>query len=396
MWRLPLHPRPLPEEALSSWLTRLAGAYRLTPETFIETGLGLPAPAGHLGALDADPSPGLIECLSERTGVCLDRIRATTLLGYGELLLGAAPSSRSASGERFKDYVLQFPSLTPPSPRASALLGSGPEWRAWVCADLLGFSPRACRRCLAGGPVPYVRIAWRAGWMVSCPLHDEMLDPVILLPDPVRVHGFEPPRAVPPQILALDRKTHEAVTTGSVVAPCGERVHAGVWLRALRGLLDELVRPSNQLRVGAYPAVRRLWRLLDREFHEGLGRLQPFEDLTAERRELAMTVTALAVEHLGSGLVAPKGDPARSVFRPPRPVDGPDLISPRFPERLWRPFGFAERIANARLNSYEAFNLRQLLRIRTTLPDRVEIDAYFAAVGVAIVRWPPEAYNLAA
>jgi hypothetical protein len=314
--RLPLHPQPLPDEALSSWLWRLAQAYGLTPDAFIESALNLPEP-GQLGSLDAQAPPILIERLAQRTGVSVERVQATTLAGYGELLFEAELSTSTTAQARLKEYVLAFPSLAPPGPRAAAAISiPDPNWRPWVCEDLLGFSARACRGCLATGPTPYLRIYWRAGWMVSCPLHGEMLDPVPLLPNALRKLA-NPTRRAPRQLLVLDRLTHQAVTQGAVEAPSSEWVSAGVWLRSLRALIDEVLRPSGQLRARAYAAVRHLWRLMDLEFHAGMGAMRIYEGLTVERRELAMTVAALAFEHLTCGLIEPVGDPLHSPFRPP-------------------------------------------------------------------------------
>ncbi|MFL6115733.1 MAG: hypothetical protein ACJ786_30955 [Catenulispora sp.] len=45
----------------------------------------------------------------------------------------------------------------------------------------------------------------------------------------------------------LDRYTHDALTTGRVELP-GRSVHAGVWFRLLRSLLDELSLATTTLR----------------------------------------------------------------------------------------------------------------------------------------------------
>ncbi len=390
MRRLPLHPQPLPDEALSSWLWRLSQAYGLTPDVFTRAALDLPISDSHLGALDADPPPELLARLADRTGVSLERVRVTTLAGYGELLFGAGPSPSIPAQARLKDYVLAFPNLAPAWPREAAdIYGLDQGWRPWVCKDLLGFSPQACRGCLAEGAVPYVRIHWRPAWMLSCPLHGELLEPIPLLPHVLEAsQAGASARRAPRQVLALDRMTYEAVTRGSVEAPSGERVSAAVCLRALRALIDEMLRPSGQLKGRAYASVRHLWRMIDLEFHAGMGAKSIYESLTVERRELSMTVTALAFEHLATNPVEPVSGMTRSIFQPPpTPEPFPPPAEP--PPEAWKPVGLDRRLAAARRDLAEAYDLRWILRYKATKAEKLQWDFYLAVNGVPIVTSPP-------
>jgi hypothetical protein len=47
--RLPLHPRPLPHEALSSWVDRLAAAYGLGRRGFLRAAFGADPAQGDAG-----------------------------------------------------------------------------------------------------------------------------------------------------------------------------------------------------------------------------------------------------------------------------------------------------------------------------------------------------------
>lgn len=64
--RWPLHPQPAPGEALSSWLTRLAGVYGLSVEDLLRHNLG---PASfevgdrNAGGLDWDPPAAVLAAL---------------------------------------------------------------------------------------------------------------------------------------------------------------------------------------------------------------------------------------------------------------------------------------------------------------------------------------------
>lgn len=121
----------------------------MSPHRFIEAAL---SPSVNLGILDNNPENGLVDRLSERTGVPIERVRAMTLSGYGSMLMGGP-------AEQFTEYVCQFASLAPAAPRReSPVAGLTPDWRPWVCHDLLDDYPRSCRQCLATDQIPYTRI----------------------------------------------------------------------------------------------------------------------------------------------------------------------------------------------------------------------------------------------
>ncbi|MCY1740840.1 hypothetical protein [Ensifer sp. SL37] len=61
------------------------------------------------------------------------------------------------------------------------------------------------------------------------------------------LYAFTPPRAASREVVALDRLTLQAVTGGSVLLPHGRVISAVVWMRALRSLIDELIRPVYTL-----------------------------------------------------------------------------------------------------------------------------------------------------
>ena len=392
--RLPLHPQPLPDEALSSWVRRLGAAYGLEPHCFIEAALGLPSPADHLGVLDDQPPEDFLGILSERTGVPRERVRAMTLAGYGALLMGVEATARDHNGAAlFTDYVCQFGSLAPTAPRRTTpITGLGANWRPWICADLLNDHPRSCRRCLASDRVPYTRIHWRAAWMASCPVHGEMLEPFYQgAGDPAGSYRWAAARPASPEIVTLDRLTLAAVTTGTVTLPSDDRVHAGVWLRGLRTLVDEMTRPSGMLRRGAYASVARIWRDCELAFHRSLGRLTPFEAMSPNRRELVLMVTSRAARALISGELPALKENEPALLRPP-PIEEPlDLPSPRPPEYRWPRLPWWEaKISQARRDPYVAWCVRELLNLSAARRERSEMDAYLAAIGVPIVTNPPK------
>ena len=393
--RLPLHPRPLADEALSSWVRRLGAAYDLTPDRFIESALGLSPPAGFLGVIDNEPPNDLVEALSERTGTSAERVSAMTLAGYGSLLLGASASISRSATEIFVDYVCQFTCLSPAGPRRTAPVTQlSTRWRPWICADLLDDRPRSCRRCLITDPIPYTRIHWRAAWMVSCPIHEVALEPLGQGCEGMAARSYDwaPAQLVHPVLLALDRLTLEAVTAGVIALPSGRRLHAGIWLRALRSLVDELIRSSGVLRCGAYARVTRLWRDAGRAFHEGIPRA-PFEMFTAEQREAVLMIAGLTVQKLNEGapslaVRASKPLPIFALLRPP-PTTGPDLPSRPSSPTPSSDGPVAEAIAAARANPREAYRIRQYLIRREHAENVSQLDRCLIELGFPIVTEQP-------
>ena len=67
MPRLPIHPHPRPQEALCSWLKRLADPYSLSVPEFADHALGLRGL--ELTFIDLAAPLALIARLSQRTGV---------------------------------------------------------------------------------------------------------------------------------------------------------------------------------------------------------------------------------------------------------------------------------------------------------------------------------------
>jgi hypothetical protein len=83
-------------------------------------------------------------------------------------------------------------------------------------------------------------LVWRLALMSGCVEHGCQLEDAIQVGASVRI-GSPPPGPVPldePEA-AVDRYTYQALTTGRVGLP-GRTVHAGIWFRLLRSLLDEL------------------------------------------------------------------------------------------------------------------------------------------------------------
>ncbi len=124
MW--PIHPKPLPDELLSSWMVRTARAYRIRPASFWKREAG----RIHFRKVDLTAEDRLLRLMSARTGTPLERVRATTLLG---------------------------------------LRGCGLDWRGGH-EDAIRF----CPACLEERP--YFRRRWRLEFFTICDVHEFFLD----------------------------------------------------------------------------------------------------------------------------------------------------------------------------------------------------------------------------
>ena len=293
---------------------RLARTYGLSDAPFQQAALGI-SPLGD-AALDLGPPPGLIAALAERTGVEPERIRAMTLTGYVPRLLDAVEPAPDLLGA----YVSRFGFLLPPEPRRREL---SPRFSAsvpWIADDLLHDMPLGCPRCLALDEEPYLRTHWRAAWMASCPVHAVLLERVVV--GLRRFYGLADGRPAPPMLVAVDGLTHQAVTTGAVVTTSGDVIDAGIWVRRLRTLVDELVRPIKL--IGDRKAIiGTAWKKAGLSFAaRGSFVLTPFERLPPDKRALLLTM---------AGAVIRRGSARRAMRDPgPRPTSSHNQFEAQF------------------------------------------------------------------
>jgi len=76
----PIHPYPMADELLSSWMVRIARAYGVQPYSFWRQLAGI----AQFRALDEHVSPGLLEVLYRGTGIKPLQIRAMTLTSFAQ------------------------------------------------------------------------------------------------------------------------------------------------------------------------------------------------------------------------------------------------------------------------------------------------------------------------
>jgi hypothetical protein len=139
----PAHPKPLPEELLTSWFVRVAEANGIKLETLSWMLFGYGNSPWHRD-VDRQPPPWFLDIVCTRTGLGREDAERATLDTY-----------------RGRLY---------PKPRSSSLL-------RWVLpiisvgASRHGFGVQFCPECLARDAVPYYRKQWRLAPYTYCPDH---------------------------------------------------------------------------------------------------------------------------------------------------------------------------------------------------------------------------------
>ncbi|WP_181762834.1 TniQ family protein [Rhodococcus spelaei] len=293
--RWPIHPALLDGEALSSWLHRTAAAYELTLPGLLEHDLGHHRITD--AGLDSDPPPDLLESLSGRSGVEPDRLRRMSLAGLVPWLLDSLdPCSCS-----FETYTRQFSVLLPTDRRPSRT--PPPGWRPWLPPGRP--VQRACRRCLDDAVVPALLLTWNLPLQLSCPTHRCLLEPCECLPAVYVGWESDQDRPTPASdpVAAMDARTSQALRDGRVTLP-RRQVHAGVWFRLLRTLLDELCAPLG--RAGCRGTdLRQVWEQLggrNMRLHR-----RPFEELTWPDQALLLEAAATAIGLIERGTILARG-----------------------------------------------------------------------------------------
>ncbi|BEL04992.1 hypothetical protein Q0Z83_031830 [Actinoplanes sichuanensis] len=277
--RWPLHPQPLPGEALSSWLERTASLYKLPLSTLVEHNLGTAArqvgkvkPSQERELLDTDPPAHLLQALHERSGVPIGQLRHMTIAGWTPWLLDTLDVEQAGT---FDCFVRQDSVLFDHTMIAH---GTDPgRWRPWLqSADGAERRRRACPLC-AERPGHGLLLMAQLPIMLSCPEHGCLLQPAGLA---VRHYPGAPDpevTAVTEMVQDMDRRTHEGITTGQVTLP-RRTVHVGVWFRLLRIVLDEVNTPMSFLRRKADKAtLETIWARVERPVRAGQIRWAPYE-----------------------------------------------------------------------------------------------------------------------
>lgn len=325
--RWPLHPRPGPIESLSSWLARIARPYELPVKDLLTHNLGLAGltiPAD----LDDDPPAVMLAALAERTGVELARLKTMTMAGWVPWIFGAVETTQSDDQEIFDTYVRENSVLLAPGEAGSNVVSRKRIWRGpWRPVRPLG---RLCPLC-AADPDRGEALVWRLPLMIGCIEHGCRLEDASAVPlSPAGAGEGRQPAPVEEPVATLDRYTYQGLTTGQVALP-GRTVHAGVWFRLLRALLDEVSLALTTLSITARSALERIWRATGRPARGGLAAWRPYEHLGWEVQETLLHAAATALQMAADGQIVARGVlasalspvPHRAVYDGDRPPPDP-------------------------------------------------------------------------
>jgi len=253
--------------------------------------------------LDLNPPPHLLDELAKRAGLDQRRVSAMTMAAWVPWLF----DSLAPEPDTYETYVHQFSLLLPPGRR---IVYAPRNWVPWLSTSAITLG---CRECLEAGPT--ILLFWQLPLMASCPAHRRRLETYEGHPaDYIRwATPADDQRELPESLIVLDRRTWQAITTGSVDLP-RRSVHAGVWFRLLRTLLDELSMPQG--RYGRQlEDVRRVWDHCDHPFRAGLHSWQPFESLRWTRQQQLFEAAAAVMAMIEDGTLTALGASAH-LLRP--------------------------------------------------------------------------------
>ena len=366
--RWPLHPPPGEGEALTSWLNRLAEVYGMSVEDLLRHNLTAPgADLPDQQTLDLDPPPWLLPALAERTGVPLDRLRQMTIAGWVPWLLDTL-DPEPVPGAAFDTYVGRDSVLLTARERPGRQV---PGWRAWLPTDSKrGPLRRACPTCQstsADGTVGFTLVS-QLPLTLSCPQHRCRLEPAFggLGAFVAWEKPHTRPRPAPAAVAAVDARTHQGLRTGAVLLP-RRPVHAGVWFRLLRTLLDELSTPLSAMRTGSRRTVKCIWEMAGQPPRAGiLGPWRPYEALPWPAQQMFLEAAATALHLIETGEATAHGTLAPLLTPVPRRHVPDGTPPPHRPRDYWQEARDAMdgAVALARDNPAAA---RQLLSTLTAL-----------------------------
>lgn len=292
--RWPLHPAPVEGEALSAWLRRVADCYEMDLMDLLLFEWG----KGQIIDLDIRPPDGFLETIAGRSGVELDILRCMTLAGWIPWLL----DSFDLEDDAFNCYVNQFSVLLPQKKRPIRIV---PGWRAWIPRRNLN---RACPICFGESSGKLIfKLMWLFPLFVSCPVHGCWLEPFIGRFGTLYgwAHRESTPRPAVPVIKRMDHRTEQAFTNGQVDLPA-RKVHAGLWFRLLRTLIDELNTPISYW--GAQSRILRLiWERCRHPVRAGQNYWYPFEVLDEPTQLQFLEAAGTAINMIETGEVIAKG-----------------------------------------------------------------------------------------
>jgi hypothetical protein len=375
--RWPLHPRPLAGEVLSSWLTRIAAAYGLSTDDLLVHNLGYRSMS--FEQLDLGPQDSLLERLSEKTGVNVERIRSMTIKGCLPPSIGGGV--RNLGAESFARYVSRYSVLLSPGCRDTRQLN---RWRPWITERRFA-SPFGCPRCLMTDTIPYRRLFWRLAFTASCPTHGILLESVVPVtnwkPEMNRCEMRKASRA----LCELDCITLQALDSGIAKLP-HVSLPTDTWLQLLRTILDELNTTAATAQ-HEHRVLRAVWRAANLPVRVTASVSQPFEGLSFVRQAQFLHAAGEAIALLSTQRLTTLGRDAQLIAGVPAPQKKILVNKEAEPGSHWgRLAETADALlVAARATRQDARQLRKFLLFGKSDPDRVaRVDRILDDMGIVV------------
>lgn len=302
--RWPVHPRPGALEALSSWLERLARPYNMSARDLLVHNLGRDEDAGVPWHIDYDPPEELLAALAERTGVPVTRLWTMTLAGWSPWLFDSHHYPRpGACQEAFDTYVRANSVLLAPGEAGTHDLeyprSWGGPWHGGAHAH------RACPVC-AADPDRGTALFWQMPLTIGCGEHGCRLESSPDIQMAIALDRPSAPTPVDEPLATLDRYTYTALATGRVDLP-GRSVHAGVWFRLLRSLIDEVSLSPTTMRAHTRTMLQEVWAATGLPVRGGLHSWRPYERMDWETQQAMLLAAATALRMVAEGEIIPRG-----------------------------------------------------------------------------------------
>ena len=305
---------------MSSWLFRVAKAYWLSVPELLDA-LGLEREIG--GNLDLSCTRCLLNQLSFHSSLSLSRLRKMSLAALVAPVRVAADRSagRDTLYARYTSGYRVLPLVKDPG--AAAIKRPQLPWVGSSSAPVA-----VCPMCLLEDAVPYIRMGWIHGLVVSCPKHK-----VTLLPQTRFMYDklVEENRSAAPELescgalLRLDAMTEEALVQGRLDLSNGNVVSAGWWLRFLRSFLDELARAEEHHRWGleCQADYREVWSATGLQPPTRTSTNFTIEDMDAAYRLPLFRAAAVGIDMILRGDLKPPEESRARVLAPN------DALSPK-------------------------------------------------------------------
>lgn len=307
--RWPAHPHPVKEEAILSWLSRVAVYYELSVSELLQE-LEF---YGDPDDLTISLPKNLLESLSYYTRVEKQEIYALTFASWEPLLLGM--------DSNFESYVHHYSLLLSLKQRKKYFPKKA--WHPWL--SLSCRAPSACPECVRSQQRDVMLLVWYLPVMLGCPVHKCVLRTCF------SVHGryimwkndSELQISYSPAIQIMDQRTWSALTTGKVKLP-HQTVHGAVWLRLLRTLLDEIHIPTSS-KIPTYMNMVSIWNSLGITKKDIRSRWCPYEELPFQKQQMTLMIAATAIEQIENRTISPPGKYVYLFLEEPK--NNQDLLS---------------------------------------------------------------------